>query len=217
MTGDSHPTEQAPGTPLKAPQSPEPPIAGTDRRPGGPNGPQTGAESRDTLRDQIAEALAGRAGSKAFLAEGTEWDHARAAWYAHADAALRVLGTEVEQLRADLDWTREALLQAQAEATSEATRADHAEAAVERVRAALDDLCDEPHPSHDHVCPDDVRRHVLAALEAPEPPVEPPVHIGGRANAEDCPACRAADVPPPYPWICPGPQPTATPNPQEQP
>lgn len=30
-----------------------------------------------------------------------------------------------------------------------------------------------------------------------------PVHIGGRANAEDCPACTGTN--PPYPFICPGP------------
>ena len=32
---------------------------------------------------------------------------------------------------------------------------------------------------------------------------EPPVHIGGGANAEDCPACTGTN--PPYPFICPGP------------
>ncbi|UJV42044.1 hypothetical protein [Streptomyces sp. AMCC400023] len=31
----------------------------------------------------------------------------------------------------------------------------------------------------------------------------PPQHIGGRANAEDCPACHGTN--PPYPFICPGP------------
>lgn len=31
----------------------------------------------------------------------------------------------------------------------------------------------------------------------------PPVHIGGRVNAEDCPACTGTN--PPYPFICPGP------------
>jgi hypothetical protein len=30
-----------------------------------------------------------------------------------------------------------------------------------------------------------------------------PVHIGGRANAEDCPACKGTN--PDYPFICPGP------------
>lgn len=55
--------------------------------------------SRAALRAQYAEALAGHAGSKAFLAEGSEWDHARAAWYAHADAVLRVRDRELEQLQ----------------------------------------------------------------------------------------------------------------------
>jgi hypothetical protein len=32
---------------------------------------------------------------------------------------------------------------------------------------------------------------------------EPPVHIGGGANAEDCPACTGTN--PDYPFICPGP------------
>ncbi|MFF7631430.1 hypothetical protein [Streptomyces cyaneofuscatus] len=45
----------------------------------------------DQLRAAMAEALAGHAGSKAFLADGHEWEHARTGWYAHADAALSVL------------------------------------------------------------------------------------------------------------------------------
>jgi hypothetical protein len=45
-------------------------------------------QQRALLRNRTAQALAGHAGSKAFLAKGTEWDHARAAWYAHADAVL---------------------------------------------------------------------------------------------------------------------------------
>lgn len=31
-----------------------------------------------------------------------------------------------------------------------------------------------------------------------------PRHIGGGANAEDCPACSTSPIPPPYPFICPG-------------
>lgn len=35
---------------------------------------------------------------------------------------------------------------------------------------------------------------------------EPPVHVGGGANAEDCPACRPEiDKTVLYPWTCPGP------------
>lgn len=37
--------------------------------------------------------------------------------------------------------------------------------AIARVHAELISLCREPHPSHDHVCPDDVRRTILAALD----------------------------------------------------
>ncbi|WP_045562766.1 hypothetical protein [Streptomyces sp. FxanaA7] len=32
---------------------------------------------------------------------------------------------------------------------------------------------------------------------------DPPRHVGGGANAEDCPACHGTN--PPYPFICPGP------------
>jgi hypothetical protein len=38
---------------------------------------------------------------------------------------------------------------------------------IDRVRAAVDKLCHEPHPSHDHVCPDDVRKAILDALTEP--------------------------------------------------
>ena len=50
------------------------------------------------LRQRIAEALAGHAGSKAFLADGHEWEHARSAWYAHADAVLAELKPELDAL-----------------------------------------------------------------------------------------------------------------------
>ncbi|MEU3447224.1 hypothetical protein AB0H29_08335 [Streptomyces thermolilacinus] len=219
-----------------------------------------GPESRPTnphraapgeLRDRYAEALAGHAGSRAFLAEGSEWEHARAAWYAHADAALTVRDGEMQRLRAELaemqkttrvlgalHRTAEAGLKARdarvaeleqaladaiqradqtedllgvahdtsnrseaararsaqraerAEAEADRLRArvatlEHvaasnkrhvqsilpelwaAKAAIDRVRATVDDLCDEPHPGHDHVCPGDVRRYILAALDEP--------------------------------------------------
>jgi hypothetical protein len=38
-------------------------------------------------------------------------------------------------------------------------------AQLDRVLAAVDSLCREPHPTHDHVCPDDVRNAVRAAIE----------------------------------------------------
>jgi hypothetical protein len=58
-------------------------LCGDDRR-------WHAAPAPAALRDQIAEMLAGHAGSRAFLTAEPGWDHARAAWYAHADAVLRV-------------------------------------------------------------------------------------------------------------------------------
>jgi hypothetical protein len=49
---------------------------------------------------------------------------------------------------------------------------------------------------------------ILNQPTQPAPPAEqPPLeHAANRANAEDCPACKAAANPPPYPFICPGPE-----------
>ncbi|MEU2180252.1 hypothetical protein [Streptomyces thermolilacinus] len=78
---------------------------------------------------------------------------------------------ELEQaLAAEWDVSRRLLNQRQemaAERYAWQERGDRAEAAIDRVRATVDDLCREPHPEHDHVCPGDVRRYVLAALDEP--------------------------------------------------
>ncbi|MEU1071885.1 MULTISPECIES: HIT domain-containing protein [unclassified Streptomyces] len=50
------------------------------------------------FRQRVAESLAGHAGSKAFLADGREWDHLRSVWLAHADAALDALRPELAAL-----------------------------------------------------------------------------------------------------------------------
>lgn len=47
----------------------------------------------------------------------------------------------------------------------------------------------------------DVTVNGLTALEAYRR--NPPQHIGGQANAEDCPACHGTN--PDYPFTCPGP------------
>lgn len=47
MTAPSHPTEPAPGNGLGAPESFQDPDPGTERRPGGDFGPQTGTQSLD--------------------------------------------------------------------------------------------------------------------------------------------------------------------------
>ena len=72
-----------------------------------------------------------------------------------ADAVLRLMGWREKQL---IGQHQEALQMLR-----------EAEAAIERVRVVVADLCEEPHPSHDHVCPDDVRRAVRAALDPQEP------------------------------------------------
>ncbi|MGW6566463.1 hypothetical protein [Streptomyces sp. NPDC054975] len=65
-------------------------------------------------------------------------------WMAkQADAPTRhtvdsITSDALDQLYADLNWAREQLLAAQQETTDAVTRAERAEAAVERVRAELD-------------------------------------------------------------------------------
>jgi len=68
----------------------EPDDPGTVHRPDAPCYLNDG----QTDRERIAEALAGHAGSKAFLADGSEWDHARDTWRAHADVALKALAIQ---------------------------------------------------------------------------------------------------------------------------
>lgn len=49
-----------------------------------------------------------------------------------------------------------------------AEQAGKDQAAIARVHAVLISLCREPHPSHGHLCPDDVRRTILDALDQPQ-------------------------------------------------
>ncbi|MFF9632955.1 hypothetical protein ACF1GQ_28900, partial [Streptomyces fradiae] len=49
-----------------------------------------------------------------------------------------------------------------------------AQAAVDRVRDVVNDLCGEPHPGHDHICPNDIRRYVLDAIDGPVRPQPEP-------------------------------------------
>jgi hypothetical protein len=65
-----------------------------------PDNPAASSDTADNpLREQLAEALAGHGGSKAFLADGTEWGHARSAWYAHADAVLPIIQSALRDQR----------------------------------------------------------------------------------------------------------------------
>lgn len=84
---------------------PEPPIRCLNLT-AGPD-PDNWPSRRTELRRQLAEAMAGHAGLKAFLADGHEWEHARHVWYAHADTVLTVLYREWPWLRAEAEdaWT----------------------------------------------------------------------------------------------------------------
>lgn len=121
---------------------------------------------------------------------------------------------QLDQLQADLAWAREQTLAAQQETTDAVTRAERAEAALNAVRAELDRIAALPTIAYDDGRADTfpvgarwtIRVLRENALGEPQklPAGEPPVHIGGRANAEDCPACEGTN--PPYPFICPGPR-----------
>jgi bacterioferritin-associated ferredoxin len=122
------------------------------------------------LRDQIAETLAGHAGSRAFLTAEPGWDHARAAWYAHADAVLRVPAIRDMQGRiADYEnritWETNCgscarILDA---SIREHERAERAEAALGRVRAIARDHL---HDSDDGTDP--CAAAILDALNQPQ-------------------------------------------------
>lgn len=94
-----------------------------------------------------------------------------------ADAVLQVPAlAEAEQTRARLaeyenavNWhtTCTSCARILDSCYAETVRAEKAEAAVDRVRHALDEMCREPHPNHDHLCPEDVRRDVLKVIDEP--------------------------------------------------
>lgn len=113
----------------------------------------------DSLREQYAAAIYEHHNP------GFRWADAHPdnliAYGADADAVLAVRDRELEQLRSDLAWARDNLLEAQAEATDEATRADQAEAALERVRQFLDQ-------DRDSLCCSHVTGQIRAALNPQE-------------------------------------------------
>ena len=95
------------------------------------------------LRHRLAEALAGHAGSKAFLADGREWEHARTAWYTHADAVLTELKPELDALAEyehTINWmtTCTSCARILDSAYAETMRAETAEAALARVHQVAD-------------------------------------------------------------------------------
>ncbi|WP_327160508.1 hypothetical protein [Streptomyces zaomyceticus] len=99
--------------------------------------PGTDQITSDGLRRQYAEALAGHAGSKAFLADGTEWEHARSVWYAHADVVLGVRDVELWHLRLDKAGADLALQAGCRQTEEQRQRAKEAEAERDQLRAEL--------------------------------------------------------------------------------
>ncbi|MFD3336121.1 hypothetical protein ACFWV1_26260 [Streptomyces sp. NPDC058700] len=113
----------------------------------GPNAPmqpepvQTQYTPRSGLRQQYAEALAGHVGSKAFLADGTEWEHARSVWYAHADAVLAVRDVELWHLRLDKAGSDLALQAACRQTEEQRARAEKAQAELTALKATSSGYC----------------------------------------------------------------------------
>ena len=70
---DQNTTEQGPGTGLSASESLQDPVSGTERRPGGEFGAQTGAEGFHRF-DRDPEALAwARAKAQAYIDQLADW------------------------------------------------------------------------------------------------------------------------------------------------
>ncbi|MGW9437969.1 hypothetical protein [Streptomyces sp. NPDC055607] len=122
------------------------------------------AQPRHTadLRQQYAEALAGHAGSKAFLGGGTEWEHARSVWYAHADAVLATRDAEMGRLR-----VRAEIAEARAQELADAS--DIAVSAIRLMNQAgaeRDQLRTELAAARTQHLPDDIAVHYQNAVAA---------------------------------------------------
>lgn len=109
-----------------------------------------------------------------------------------ADAAIRELEQRAERAEAERDRYRAAWQSARQRARGYAQQLNPDAPIPYQVAG----------PDAPEVITD--RAAIRAALDDPEPRPAPQ-HIGQGANAEDCPACRAAPEPPPYPFLCPGP------------
>jgi hypothetical protein len=110
VTAPSHPTEPAPGNGLSAPEGFQNPDPGTERRPGGEFGPQTGAEGREALREQYAAALTAELTryARTDIDPGTGSDVGD-----QVAIVLAVRDREMEQLRADANaWRHKAIRRA---------------------------------------------------------------------------------------------------------
>ncbi|BCK74062.1 hypothetical protein Srufu_080150 (plasmid) [Streptomyces libani subsp. rufus] len=68
-------------------------------------------------RDRIARSMAEAAGSMCFRQAGAEWEHLRSVWRGHADAALVVIGRDVEHLRGRAEKAETAIARAESRLT----------------------------------------------------------------------------------------------------
>lgn len=190
MTRDQHTTEPAPGKPLYAPQSAEPPIAGM---PGGSdpqNDPQAGAQSLTPWTPYEARAFNAVLPA---LREAGEWLPLTAR-RAVARAVLAELRPELDALtdyenRITWNTTCASCARVLDSSVHETERAEKAEAALERVRAKAaewatlapaDDWGDTP---HDTVL-SDAGRYLLKLLDRLAA-TERPERAGDVASAAD--------------------------------
>ncbi|PVC73501.1 hypothetical protein [Streptomyces sp. CS081A] len=152
-------------------------------------------------------------------------DDALTALYEQLDAAQQT------ELARQLTICDKAFASATLRAARAITRAERAEAALDAARQARRRLSsaliavsprlDEPYPDNPVLTPwtrfvAPALRDLRTALDAHTTPTEttPPVHVGNRANAEDCPGCSGTN--PPYPFLCPAqPGDPAGPYPEE--
>lgn len=137
------------------------------------------------------------------------------------DDMLDALYAELWHLRLAQEGAALALQAAVRKTEEQRRRAEQAEAAIARVRAELNRIANLGTITHDDGHADTfstgarwairiIRENVLGE----QADRTPPVHIGNRVNAEDCPGCSGTNLP--YPFICPaqpgdpgGPYPTA--------
>lgn len=167
------------------------------------------------LREQVAQALYDHLTGD--HRADSPWEAVKAGYLDAADAVLRVpairdMRERIVDYENRITWETSCGSCARVLDSSilEHERAEKAEAAVEQVRQIAEHHL---HDSDDGTDP--CAAAILDAIDGQPQPAEPPVHVGGRANAEHCPACRVD--PPPYPWICPGNEQPPAHGQQEQP
>ena len=184
------------------------------------------ASVAEALLDHLsrtADIRPGRDGALAFMPEVTDAERLRI-----ADAVLAVLPEPVDraavleeaaQIAVADNQTCPAVYQCQPCLTRERVAAVLLRAAATTRRVAAEEQPAETQWPGERcmLCPPDTRTRRLedhmvqvhgarpAALPAvgEQPETQEARHIGGRVNAEDCPACTGTN--PPYPFLCPGP------------